>query len=131
MKTWTPENIALLGTMTDAALGKILGITQVAVQKKRFRMGIQKKGRTSGVIPSRINGKVNPEYTKARRNTPEGRAVLKAYNQSDKGKAARKRYEQSEKYKATRKRRHRRIITDPDKYADYIINTMPKNTIWT
>lgn len=40
LKSWTPAQIALLGTATDAALAKRFGKTHPAVEKKRRTLGI-------------------------------------------------------------------------------------------
>lgn len=39
-KRWTPEMVALLGTMPDSAAAQILGLTTSAVSKHRIRLGI-------------------------------------------------------------------------------------------
>ena len=39
-RKWTTEQDALLGTMTDAALAKLLGVHKQTIKARRWRLGI-------------------------------------------------------------------------------------------
>lgn len=68
---WTPEMEALLGTMSDAKLGELRGITELPVSRRRRQLGIPsyRSGRGPVAVICANCGKATPRKQKAQRRS--------------------------------------------------------------